>query len=212
MDEGLIKIHKNFEYLIDKVDDEDDFEIDFNYAVLKEIDDKDYERIDQFIKLTLDTYPHYFNNIQEKKESNIKKATNDDDTRLKKKFLKEIKFSISLAADTLLEKNILNNHHDEIISDINYMVSKSISKQNLQNYLRSDIDFFLAGTKINVNKLSVYIRDEILLRIKDNNLQYKIDAVKELNLLKNQEKEFLYEQLYNIIKNDESTEEFWDSY
>ena len=214
MDEGLTKVYKNFEYLIKKADNEDDFEIDFNNAVLKEIndDDKDYERIDKFIKFTLATYPHYFDNIQEKKESNVKKATEDDDVRLKKKFLKEIKFNISLATDTLLEKNILNDHNDEIISDINYMTSKSISKQNLQDYIKSDINFFLARVQVNINELSKYLRDEILLRIKDNHLEYNIDTEKELNLLKNQEKESLYEQLHNMVKNNESAEEFWDSY
>lgn len=207
MKDDLIKIHKHFKYLL-KTIDEQDLEIDFN-NIIEDIYD---EKIDKFIKCTLATYPHYYDNVIEKKDSNVRGATDRKDSKLRKEFLKEIKFSISKAADTLLEKDILNNYNDKIISDINFMISKSISKKNLENDIKSDINQFLPGIKINIQKFSEYLRNEILLRIEDNYLKYDIDAEKELNLLKNQEKEFLYEELYNIVKNNESAEEFWDNY
>ena len=207
MEENLIEIAKNFKYLL-RTTDYYNLDIDLN-NIVGDIFDK---RIDKFIKFTLATYPYYFDFVEEKKESNVKISIKNNDLRLKKKFLKEIKFNISIAADTLLEKNILNDHNDVIIRDINYMTNKSSSKLNLQDYIKADLSFFLPGIEINVHELSKYLRDEIILRIKDNNQEYNIDAEKELNLFKNQEKEFLYEQLWNAIQNGESAEEFWNNY
>lgn len=60
--------------------------------------------------------------------------------------------------------------------------------------------------------LTEYLANEIFIAVNQKNNNNDLDYADALNEVAKQEKNHLYNELRDIIKNNESLEIFWDSY
>lgn len=208
------KIYTNFKLLL-SIQNQDEFEIDFNSTVIPDIDiDKEngfYKRLDMFIKNELFLAnqiltKHYNKNIEVHNKY------------LKEMFLKHMYTNnLTLAVYTMsLKMNNMERYNDlykfnKIELDI---LEKKINDKNLKEIILSDIEIsslHLSLTEENKQALANYLVKEIDLILDENYHRFQTKITNSEQEAMTAEFNYYLKLLQLAIKNNKSMETFWES-
>lgn len=197
-------IFENFKYLIKNSKSKEDFDIDFTYNVLLDIDSDDYEKINCFIEQTLNVYPLILSMAD-------KGSIEQQNKYLKQLFLRYIQEqSYALAFSTLIMKNPI------FLNKLDSQYNKKLATKNLYEQLKKDIAKSdtngIIQSEESKKKLAEYLEKEILLIMENNSFNFNKEAyIKSKNIFELQIKD-IFNKFTEAQEKNISIEEFWDTY
>jgi|GEM_PF-4476737 len=161
------------------------------------------DQLNEFIMETLIYFTMFF--IGTPKTKDRPNPTTIDKV-LKYLFLKNILMkNYNYAVVMLSEKHLYNDEDDKYMKELNLMYNES-SLTDIDSMLTNAIALKVNEKKIDIIRLKIYLKKEILLRIKNSN---NIDAT---NQIINEIEEYISIKLKKALKNGESMDKFWDSF
>jgi len=199
-----LHIFENFKYLIKNSKSKEDFDIDFTYNVLLDIDSDDYEKINCFIEQTLNVYPLILSMAD-------KGSIEQQNKYLKQLFLRYIQEqSYALAFSTLIMKNPI------FLNKLDSQYNKKLATKNLYEQLKKDIAKSdtngIIQSEESKKKLAEYLEKEILLIMENNSFNFNKEAyIKSKNIFELQIKD-IFNKFTEAQEKNISIEEFWDTY
>ena len=197
-------IFENFKYLIKNSKSKEDFDIDFTYNVLLDIDSDDYEKINCFIEQTLNVYPLILSMAD-------KGSIEQQNKYLKQLFLRYIQEqSYALAFSTLIMKNPI------LLNKLDSQYNKKLATKNLYEQLKKDIAKSdtngIIQSEESKKKLAEYLEKEILLIMENISFNFNKEAyIKSKNIFELQIKD-IFNKFTEAQEKNISIEEFWDTY
>lgn len=197
-------IFENFKYLIKNSKSKEDFDIDFTYNVLLDIDSDDYEKINCFIEQTLNVYPLILSMAD-------KGSIEQQNKYLKQLFLRYIQEqSYALAFSTLIMKNPI------FLNKLDSQYNKKLATKNLYEQLKKDIAKSdtngIIQSEESKKKLAEYLEKEILLIMENISFNFNKEAyIKSKNIFELQIKD-IFNKFTEAQEKNISIEEFWDTY
>jgi len=199
-----LHIFENFKYLIKNSKSKEDFDIDFTYNVLLDIDSDDYEKINCFIEQTLNVYPLILSMAD-------KGSIEQQNKYLKQLFLRYIQEqSYALAFSTLIMKNPI------FLNKLDSQYNKKLATKNLYEQLKKDIAKSdtngIIQSEESKKKLAEYLEKEILLIMENISFNFNKEAyIKSKNIFELQIKD-IFNKFTEAQEKNISIEEFWDTY
>jgi len=161
------------------------------------------DQLNEFIMETLDNFTMFFIGTPQTKD---RPNPTTIDKVLKYLFLKNILTkNYNYAVVMLSEKHIYNDEYDKYMKELNLMHNES-SITDIDTMLTNAIKLKVNDKKVDITKLKIYLKKEILLRIKNYNYtDFSNEIIKEIE-------ENISMKLKKALKNGELMETFWDSF